>query len=122
LLPAVPGTVSEPGLVVFRFAVGLFYANAERLSEEITGLVDVPDPPRWFVLDAGAIDDVDYTGGQTLVELADELAARDIVFAVAGARRHLRRELDRFGLTERIGPEHYYESIQAARDAFHRAT
>jgi high affinity sulfate transporter 1 len=121
LLPAVPGTVSEPGLVVFRFAVGLFYANAERLSEEVTGLVDVPDPPRWFVLDAGAIDDVDYTGGETLVELADELAARNIVFAVAGASRHLRRELDLFGVTERIGPEHYYESIQDARDAFHRA-
>ena len=28
-----PGTVSEPGLVVYRFAVGLFYANAERLAE-----------------------------------------------------------------------------------------
>src|SRR5215471_8257775 len=34
-----PGTVSEPGLVVYRFGVGLFYANAERLSDEIMGLV-----------------------------------------------------------------------------------
>ena len=32
-----PGTVSEPGLVVYRFGVGLFYANAERLSEEVAG-------------------------------------------------------------------------------------
>ena len=49
-VPPTPGTVTEPGLVVYRFGVGLFYANAERLSTEALGLVDIPDPPRWFVL------------------------------------------------------------------------
>ena len=113
-----PGTVSEPGLVVYRFAVGLFYANAERLTEEVRGLVDVADPPRWFVLDAGAIDDVDYTGGKTLAEVADQMADRKIVFAVARPSNHLRRELDRFGVTERIGPARYFETLQEAREAF----
>jgi len=47
-LEPAPGTVSEPGLVVYRFGVGLFYANASRLSEEVLGLVDVPEPPRWL--------------------------------------------------------------------------
>jgi hypothetical protein len=41
------------------------------------------------------------------------------VIAVVGARPSLRRELDRFGVTERIGAEHYYDSLRAARDAFH---
>src|SRR5207253_581753 len=72
--PPVPGAVSEAGLVIYRFGVGLFYANAERLKEEVAGLVDSSDPPRWFVLHADAIDDVDYTGGKTLAELADQLA------------------------------------------------
>ena len=85
--PPTAGTVSEPGLIVYRFGVGIFYANAERLSEEILGLVDVTDPPRWFVLDADAIDDVDYTGGRTLAELAGELHGRGIVFAVAERER-----------------------------------
>jgi high affinity sulfate transporter 1 len=114
-----PGTVSEPGLVVYRFGVGLFYANAERLSEEVIGLVDVPDPPRWFVLDADAIDDVDFTGGETLGEIADQLAERKIVFAIAGAGRHLRRELDRFGVTAKIGTDHLYDDVDSARKAFH---
>jgi high affinity sulfate transporter 1 len=121
LQPPTPGTVSEPGLVIYRFEVGLFYANAERLSEEIRGLVDVPDPPRWIVLDADAIDDVDYTGGKTLTELARELKDRGVVFAVADAGAQLRRELDRFGVTDVIGPEHYFDGLQAARDAFHAA-
>src|SRR5262249_13011550 len=97
--PAAPGEVSEPGLVVYRFGVGLFYANAERLSEEVLDLVDAPEPPRWFVLDASSIDDIDYTGGKTLAELADELASRDVVFAVAAASSAVRRELDRFGVS-----------------------
>ena len=113
-----PGTVTEPGLVIYRFPVGIFYANAVRLSEDAMGLVNVADPPRWFVLHAEAIDDIDYTGAQTLLELADHLHQRGIVLAVAEASDDLRRELDRFGLTDKIGPDHYLDSLQAARQAF----
>jgi len=117
-----PGTTSEPGLVVYRFGVGLFYANAERLVEEVIGLVDVPTPPRWLVLDADAIDDVDFTGGKTLLELADQLAARKIAFAIADPGDRFRAEIDRFGVTAKIGAQHVYDSLEAARDAFHGIT
>jgi MFS superfamily sulfate permease-like transporter len=96
-------------------------AVAERLSEDVLGLVNVADPPRWFVLQAEAIDDIDYTGAQTLLELADHLQERGIVLAVAEASDDLRRELDRFGFTDKIGPDRYFDSLQAARDAFHSA-
>jgi len=119
LRPTDPGTTSEPGLVVYRFGVGLFYANAERLSEEVIGLLDVPEPPRWFVFLADAIDDIDYTGGKTLAELADQLSEREIVFAVAEARPRVRRQLDRFGVTAKIGENHYYDTLDAARSAYH---
>ena len=118
LKPPVPGTVSEPGLVIYRFAVGLFYANAERLAEEVQGLVDVPHPPRWFVLDAGAMDDIDYTGGLALLEVARQLEARGVVFAVANASPDIRRELGRFGVTRIIGEARLFDSLQAARAAF----
>jgi high affinity sulfate transporter 1 len=113
-----PGTVTEPGLVIYRFPVGIFYANAVRLSEDAMRLVNVPDPPRWFVLHAEAIDDIDYTGAQTLLELADHLHQRGIVLAVAEASDDLRRELDRFGLTDKIGPDRYLDSLQDAREVF----
>jgi sulfate permease, SulP family len=119
LRPPEPGTISEPGLVVYRFGVGLFYANAERFAEEINGLVDIPTPPRWLILQADAIDDVDYTGGKTLLVLVEQLQSRGIVFAVVGASAHVRKELDRFGITHRIGPGRYFDTLHAARDAFH---
>jgi high affinity sulfate transporter 1 len=120
-LPVKSGETSEPGLVVYRFGVGLFYANVSRLAEEVMALVDVPEPPRWFVLHAVAIDDVDYTGGEALSELAELLARRNIVFAVADASPELLRELDHFGITQMIGPEHVFDSLESARAAFHAA-
>ena len=114
-----PGTLTEAGLVVYRFGVGLFYANASRFSQEIMGLVDVPEPPRWLVLVADGIDDVDFTGGQTIVETAEQLAKRDVVFAVAAVLSdEVRGEFDRFGLTELIGEERYFATVDDAVAAF----
>ncbi|HSD48969.1 MAG TPA: SulP family inorganic anion transporter [Actinomycetota bacterium] len=119
--PPTSGAQSEPGLVVYRFAVGVFYANAARLMEEAMALVDVPERPRWFVLLADAIDDIDYTGGKTLAELADQLAERGVVFGVAVASDAVWEELDRFGVTQRIGQEHTFRTLADVREAFHRA-
>ena len=115
-----PGVWSEPGLIIYRFGVGLFYANASRFSEEVNELVTVPHPPRWFVLHADAIDDIDYTGGKTPLDVADELIQRDIVLAIADTDPDVLRELERFGVTAKIGEAHVFESLADARAAFHR--
>jgi MFS superfamily sulfate permease-like transporter len=120
--PPRPGTVSVPGLVIYRFAVGVFYANAERLTEEALGLVDVPDPPRWFVLDAAAIDDVDYTGGKALAELSREFASRGIVFAISNAERRVHRELQRFGVIDEKAGQRWFDGVEDAVAAFHAST
>lgn len=121
LSPPVPGTVSESGLVVYRFGVGLFYANAARFAEEILALVDTPEPPQWLVLLADGIDDIDYTGGNTLLETADQLEQRGVTFAIAVATAEVRQELDRFGVTAKIGPDRYYPSLAEAFNAFRTA-
>lgn len=119
--PATPGASTEPGLVVFRFGVGLFYANASRFTEEAIALVDVDHPPRWFVLFADGIDDVDFTGAQTLVELAQQLKSRDVVFAVAEATEEVQPELERFGLVDAIGADHVFPTLAEAIAAFERS-
>ena len=59
---ATPGTQSAPGLIVFRYDADLFYANSSRFVDDVEGLVEhAPDPVRWLVLDAGALDDIDYS-------------------------------------------------------------
>ena len=119
-VPASPGTRTEPGLVVYRFGVGLFYANSTRFTEEVLALVDGPEPPRWFVMMADAMDDVDFTGGKTLLELAGQLADRNVVFCLAAADRVM-PELERFGVVDAIGAEHVFASVHEAIAAFHAA-
>ncbi|HVM58509.1 MAG TPA: SulP family inorganic anion transporter [Gaiellaceae bacterium] len=116
-----PGTTTEPGLVVYRFGGGIFYANAERLSDEMLELVSTDPPPRWFVLDAAAIDDIDFTGGKTLGELADQLRERGVVLAFCEVTVKVRRELDAFGITGKIGAERIYETVEDAIEAFGRS-
>jgi MFS superfamily sulfate permease-like transporter len=120
-VPPAPGTRTAPGLVVYRFGGGIFYANATRLSEEVLGLVEGDDPPRWFVLDAAPVDDIDFSGGKTLGELADQLHERNIVLALCQVDPKVRAQLDTFGITARVGAEHIYDTVQDAVEAFHAA-
>ena len=53
------------------------------------------------------------------VHAPEELLARGIAVAVAGASAHVRDELDRFGITERIGTGRCFDTVHAAPDAFH---
>jgi SulP family sulfate permease len=117
----IPGVVTEPGLVIYLFGASLFYANASRFTDEVLALVATDPPPRWFVLDAPAINDIDFTGGKTLGELVDQLRERDIVFALAHVTERARRELDRYGLTAKIGEEYIFENARGAIDAFRKS-
>jgi MFS superfamily sulfate permease-like transporter len=119
VLPPEPGNQTEPGLIVYRFGTGLFYANATGFSEEIMALVGGDVPARWIVLDAVGIDDIDYTGGKTLAELADHLRERSIVFAISEPTDSVRDELDRYGISAKVGAERVFDTVNAAVDAFH---
>jgi SulP family sulfate permease len=121
-LPPGPGVTSEPGLVVYRFGAGIFYANAARLADEVLELAGGKTPPRWLVLDAPSIDDIDFTGGKTLVEIAHGLQQLGVVFAFADVRSSVRQQLDRYGVTSIIGPRRIYETVAEAIDAFHAET
>ncbi len=117
-IPPTPGAITAPGIIVYRFGGGIFYANANRLSEEVLGLVETDDPPRWLVLDCAAIDDIDYTAGKTLLELANRLKERKVQLAVAAVEEKPRKQLDTFQITAAIGTGHIYETVGDALDAF----
>jgi len=120
-IPVTPDARTAPGLVIYRFGAGIFYANATRLSDEVLALAGSEDPPRWIVLDCAPIDDIDYTGGKTLAELADQLHERHIVLALCNVLTRVQAEVDRYEITSRIGPEHIYETVEDAIDAFRGA-
>jgi sulfate permease, SulP family len=119
-VPVTQGGQIAPGVVVYRFASGLYYANANRFNEEILALVDGADaatPVRRVVLEASAIVDVDYSGGLTLKQVVDELKDRGASLVIAQLSDSVRPGLDRLGVTQEIGADAFYDSVSAAVEA-----
>lgn len=119
--PATPHARTVEGLVVYRFAASLYYANAEWFTEEVLRFVDGDgdgDPVRWICLDLSAVPDVDFTGSAALVQLHGALEEREVRLVFAEAMPDTRAELDRAGITDLVGAEAYYDSVADAVEAF----
>jgi MFS superfamily sulfate permease-like transporter len=119
LTAPVPGAVSEPGLVIYRFGAPLFYANAGRFADEIRGLAGIgagtkPSAVRWILVDAGPITKIDYSAARTVRELLTELADRHVGLAVAHVEPELQADLDRHHLTGLIGPAQVFDKLHDA--------
>jgi MFS superfamily sulfate permease-like transporter len=113
---------AAPGLVVYRFTASVYYANAEHLAEEVRSLVEGASPPvRRFCLDAGVIQDVDYSAAETLLELQKELKAEGVELVFANVSRNVRTQLDRHGVTDAVGASAYYDSVADVVAAGRRA-
>jgi high affinity sulfate transporter 1 len=114
-VPPSPSARTANGLAVYHFAASLYYANANRLSEEVLGLTSPSVPPlRAICIDASAIADVDFSGGQVLRELAGALNERSVRLVFADVAQGVRHELDRYGVTAVIGTDSYFEHIRDA--------
>jgi sulfate permease, SulP family len=119
LVPAVPGAVTEPGLIIYSFGAALFYANASLFDKEIRALVGPnPSAVRWLIVDAEAITNVDYTAARMVRQLHKELVDRGVVLAFARAPLSLKTDLDRHLLTQVIGPTQFFDRLHDAAAAF----
>jgi high affinity sulfate transporter 1 len=116
---AEPGHQSLPGLLVFRFDARLFFANANRFSDQVQSLLAAaPTKVRWLVLDCSSIDDVDYSASLTLAGLIHALHAEGGVFALAAADPGLLATLEKYGTLTDFDNTHIYPTVQAAVAAF----
>jgi sulfate permease, SulP family len=117
-----PGTVTVPGLVVFRYDAPLFFANSDDFRRRALAAVgtaeDSDGPVRWFLLNAEANVDADYTAMEALTALHTELTRRGIVFAFARAKAELIVQLRAFGLIEKIGEEWIFPTLPTAVEAY----
>jgi MFS superfamily sulfate permease-like transporter len=114
-IPVRYGTVSAPGLIIYRFSRDLFYANASFFATEVQNLVKkAASPVQWFILEARAITQIDYSAAQTLRDVVRALAARQVTLIVTGLSPEVKAQFDRDGLTDLIGADCFFYHLEEA--------
>jgi sulfate permease, SulP family len=112
---ALPGKETEPGLIVYRFGSDLFYANANRFADQVRALIKhAPTPVRWFIIDAGPIEDLDYSAAESVRDLLRDLASQRVIVVFARVSRYLRSDMDRHHITAAIGETRIFTTLHEA--------
>jgi sulfate permease, SulP family len=96
------------GLVIYRFAATLYYANAHRLLDDVRRVMAGSPPPAWFCLDCVAVADVDFTAAAGLRRAAAQITAKGGRLVLSNVSDRVRQELDRYGITDLLGADAYY--------------
>jgi sulfate permease, SulP family len=108
-----------PGLVIYRFMHNMYYANAQVLTEEVTGLAREANAPlHWLCLDLMAVNDVDYTAAEALRSIHQALAGEGGRVVFSGVVEEVRSEFDRSGLTELFGTDAFFPTLAAVVSAY----
>ncbi|HVQ23060.1 MAG TPA: STAS domain-containing protein, partial [Candidatus Saccharimonadia bacterium] len=109
---------ARPGLVIYRFGAGLYYANATRFQEEAQWILENADPKvEWFCLSAAAMADVDYSGAGAIRQVIDEVKRHGAKFVICQAEPGVIGRPNQYGLaTEVDGVYDFVEDVIAAYD------
>jgi len=111
-----------PGLAIYSFGASLYYANSSRFTEELMALVEDADPPlRWLAISCSAMGDVDYSGADAVSKLVDELSGKGITLALCDVSPQLRKLLDAYELTSKIGADKIFGTAKELTQAFRAA-
>ena len=117
-----PDASQLPGLVIYRFDAPLFFANATTFRDEVRRFAAAEPKPRWIVIAAEPVTDVDTTASDMLEDLDEALNAQGISLVFAELKDPVRRKIERYGLTRTIDPGHFFPTIGAAVKAFRQET
>jgi high affinity sulfate transporter 1 len=117
-----PSTHHLPGLVIYRFDAPLFFANARTFRDQVRHLAMTEPRPRWIVVAAEPITDVDTTAADILDDLDLQLNAEGISLVFAELKTPVHQKIDRYKLTDTIDPDHFFETIREAVDAYRDQT
>src|SRR3954447_3271458 len=121
-LRSYPAAEEVPGLVVYRFDAPLIFANAPTFRDDVRRLAAADPPPRWIMVAAEPMTDVDTTAADMLEDLDAELNARGISLAFAELKDPVRQKIERYELTRTIDPTKFFPTVEAGVAAFRGST
>lgn len=109
-----PECETFPGLVILRVDGELFFANARWFRQTVRSLVREQTPAvREVLVHAGAVPYLDTTAAAMLEELIAELRESDVELHFARVTTSLHTDLERNGIVDLVGGDHFHETVAA---------
>jgi SulP family sulfate permease len=105
----------EEGVLIFRFDAPLFFANIARFRDILFRYKSWrKEKLRAIVVDMESINAIDTTALRTLSDIMDEIKAENILLLFTEVKGPVRDKLQRSGLTQKLGADHFFITINDA--------
>ena len=111
-----------PGLALYRFDAPLLFVNARAFREQVRRLAGVTPRPRWLVVAAEPITDIDTTAADMLADLDRELTEGGTLLVFAELKDAVRHKIERYELVDALDPSRYHPTVRAAVEAYQAET
>ena len=114
----------EKGIFVMGFQAPLSFLNAYVFRR---GVLDAIEHERsainLLILEASSIVEIDYTASNILADVIEKCRSSGVDFAVARLESvRAQNAFQRFGLTDLLGQDHLFHSVEEAINVFHSGT
>ncbi|MCH8550358.1 MAG: solute carrier family 26 protein [Natronospirillum sp.] len=116
-----PEVVTYPGVLIVRFDAQFYFGNVAFLRDTLRRLeVEQATPVRAVVLDAAAVNQLDYSADVMLHELLRDYRSRGIGLFLANVKGPVRDVMVRSGFVAALGEQRFFisteDAVQAARE------
>lgn len=106
-------------LLVYSFNGSLFFENIHYFSQRVAEAISTAKRPvRTVVIDAGAIDSIDYTAVGVLESFCRQLKTDGVRVGFAHVSPHLMDQLERYGIRTLVGETNIYMTLGGAIKAY----
>jgi len=112
-----PEDESVLGLLLVRPEGRIFFANAQRIGEQLLPLVEAAGP-RVLAIDFSAVPDIEYSALKMLIEGEERLRERGVLLWLVALNPEVLGMVQRSSLGETLGRERLLFNLQTAVDRF----
>jgi len=106
-------------VAVLRFNSSLFFANVNYLEDKVLETVASMPELKHILIVGNAMNELDASGEVLLSQLVTRLRERGLDISFSGLNDHVLDVMKRTHLIEKVGPDHFYYSVEHAVQEIH---
>ncbi len=112
-----PEAVTRSDIIVLRIDAALYFANVSYFKDKLREIEEKAPALRALVIDAYPMNRIDSSAAHALLEIIEDAQRRGIRFYFAGVKGPVMDVLERAGIVDRIGRDHFFLEVHDAVEA-----